>query len=109
MSASFLRSRLLCAGERGKGKSGKPLHFKGSSFHRVIPQFMCQASLSVRKTQNGSPSYLSNDLVLRYLLIACKPGTPFILVICRVVTSLLATELVASPSMERSLLMRTSS
>ena len=24
------------------GNSGKPLHFKGSKFHRVIPQFMAQ-------------------------------------------------------------------
>jgi len=30
------------AGEKGMGKSGKPLHFKGSAFHRVIQQFMCQ-------------------------------------------------------------------
>lgn len=24
---------------------GKPLHFKGSTFHRVIPDFMCQVGL----------------------------------------------------------------
>ena len=32
----------LCSGVKGVGKSGKPLHFKESSFHRVIPSFMCQ-------------------------------------------------------------------
>merc|ERR1711860_416617 len=29
-------------GEKGAGKSGKALHFKGSAFHRVITDFMCQ-------------------------------------------------------------------
>ncbi|KAJ9523242.1 hypothetical protein QJQ45_024015 [Haematococcus lacustris] len=32
----------LTAGEKGVGRSGKPLHFKGSTFHRVIPDFMLQ-------------------------------------------------------------------
>ena len=34
--------RCLCTGEKGKGGSGKPLHFKDSIFHRVIPGFMAQ-------------------------------------------------------------------
>jgi len=34
--------RALCTGEKGEGKAGKPLHFKGSAFHRIIPSFMCQ-------------------------------------------------------------------
>ncbi|KAF7731525.1 peptidylprolyl isomerase protein [Apophysomyces ossiformis] len=34
--------RALCTGEKGQGVSGKPLHFKDSSFHRIIPGFMAQ-------------------------------------------------------------------
>jgi len=35
--------RALCTGEKGTATTKEvPLHFKGSAFHRIIPNFMCQ-------------------------------------------------------------------
>jgi len=41
----------LCTGEKGIGKSGKPLHYAGSGFHRVIKEY-----------ESISASSLSNEI-----------------------------------------------
>lgn len=59
------------SGEKGTGRAGKPLHYKGCKFHRVIPDFMCQGGDFTRGNGTGGESiygekFADEDFTLKH-------------------------------------------
>lgn len=48
--------RCLCTGEKGIGTNGKPLHYKGSKFHKVQRLFMVQGGDIVKNDGTSGES-----------------------------------------------------
>ena len=66
----------IISGEKGVGKSGKPLHYKGSTFHRIIPSFMLQGGdFTLGDGRGGESIYGEKFADENFKLKHTGPGT----------------------------------
>jgi hypothetical protein len=69
----YLLFFLIISGKKGVGKSGKPLHYKGSTFHRIIRSFMIQAGVLTLGDGRGGESvygekFADKNVKISYIL-----------------------------------------
>merc|ERR1711906_37783 len=67
----------LCDGSAGGGNAGKPLHFQGSDFHRIILGFMAQGGDFTNGNGTGGESIYGNKFADENFTL--KHTKPFLL------------------------------
>ena len=63
--------RVLCTGEKGVGRSGAKLHYKGCKFHRIIPHFIVQSGDFVKNDGSSNeciygPKFPDENFVVKH-------------------------------------------
>merc|ERR1719439_353664 len=71
--------RALCTGEKGKGRAKKALHFLNSTFHRIIPGFMCQGGDITKGNGTGGESIYGGSFDDEFEQGMVKHAGPYLL------------------------------